>query len=244
METIDILTGQHVTIKYEPAGILRRGCALLIDFIILFLYIYIIFYFLQKIDMNVFFNIKNITSFIVLFPAICYHFFFETLMGGKTPGKLITGTRVTNLDGSTPGLSSYLLRWILLPIDLFPSGMGLGGLFIVFSKNHQRIGDLAAGTIVVRNVQPPQLDLDRDFQEFSDDYQPAFSQVEQLSDAQIRFISALLYDPQNRKALASSIQSLSRKVKNTLKIESRLDDRSFLETIVKDYNYYAWHSLR
>ncbi|MDR0682589.1 MAG: RDD family protein [Dysgonamonadaceae bacterium] len=244
METIDILTGQHVTIKYEPAGILRRGCALIIDFIILFLYIYIIFYFLQKIDMNIFLNIKNVTSFIVLFPAICYHFFFETLMNGKTPGKLITGTRVTNLDGSTPGLSSYFLRWILLPIDLFPSGIGLGGLFIVFSKNHQRIGDLAAETIVVRNVRPPQVDLDRDFREFSDDYRPTFSQVEQLNDAQIRFISALLYDSQNRKALSSSIQSLSRKVKNTLKVESQLDDRSFLETIVRDYNYYTWHSLR
>jgi uncharacterized RDD family membrane protein YckC len=145
MEAIDILTGQHVTIKYEPAGILRRGCALIIDFIILFIYIYIFFFSFSKINENISLPIKNVTNFVILFPAICYLFFFETLMGGKTPGKLIAGTRVTNLDGSTPGLSSY--------------------------------------------------------------------------------------------------QSLSQKVKNTLKVESQLDDRSFLETIVRDYNYYAWHSM-
>jgi uncharacterized RDD family membrane protein YckC len=243
MEAIDILTGQHVTIQYEPAGILRRGCALVIDWVILFLYFYILFVSLLQWGDAIPPYMRNITVFIVLFPCICYHFLFEILMGGKTPGKLIAGTRVTNLDGSTPGLSSYFLRWILLPVDLFPAGMGIGGLFIAFSKNRQRIGDLAAGTIVVRNAKPPRFDLDKDFQEFSDDYQPTFSQVELLSDGQIRFISYLLYDPRNKKAISSSIQSLSQKVKTMLNVESHLDDRRFLETLVKDYNYYAWHSF-
>jgi hypothetical protein len=168
---------------------------------------------------------------------------FETLMGGRTPGKVIAGTRVTNLDGSTPGLTAYFLRWILLPVDIFPAGMGIGGLFIAFSKNHQRIGDLAAGTIVVRNAKPPQLDLDKDFMEFSDNYQPAFSQVELLTDGQVRFISNMLYDPRNKRSITSSIQELSIKVKALLKLESQLDDRTFLETVVRDYNYYAWHGM-
>jgi uncharacterized RDD family membrane protein YckC len=246
MESIDILTGQHVTIQYEAAGILRRGCALILDFIIMALYGYIIFF--SSFQFNIGYHslpptLRNFVFFIVLLPVLCYHFLFETLMGGRTPGKIIAGTRVTNLDGSTPGITSYFLRWLLLPVDLSPTGMGIGGLFIAFSKNHQRIGDLAAGTIVVRNAKPPQLNLDTDFREFSDDYRPTFSQVELLTDGQVRFISSMLYDPRNKRAITSSIQGLSVKVKGLLKTEIALNDRTFLETIVRDYNYYAWHGM-
>jgi uncharacterized RDD family membrane protein YckC len=245
MESIDILTGQNVTIKYEPAGILRRGCALLLDFLIMGLYCFVIFDSISNWNVEEYIpsRIQNTLLFIVFLPVICYHFFFESLMGGRTPGKMIAGTRVTLLDGSTPGLTSYFLRWLLLTIDLFPTGIGIGGLFIVFSKNHQRIGDMAAGTVVVRNIIPPKLNLDTDFQEFSDHYQPTFRQVELLSDGQIRFISRMLYDPRNKRAITSSIQSLSYKVKELLKVDSPLDDRTFLETIVRDYNYYAWKEI-
>jgi uncharacterized RDD family membrane protein YckC len=245
MESIDILTGQHVTIKYEPAGVVRRGCALIIDSVIIGLYFYIIVYSLLQLSIldHVPGKLQYVTFFILLLPIFCYHFLFESLMNGRTSGKIIAGTRVTSLDGSMPGLTSYFLRWLLLPVDMFPSGIGIGGLFIAFSKNHQRIGDLAAGTIVVRNAKPPKLDLDVDFMEFSDDYRPSFSQVELLSDGQIRFISRMLYDPRNKRSVTSSIQSLSKKVKEMLKVESYLDDRTFLETVVRDYNYYAWHGM-
>ncbi len=243
MESIDILTGQHIVIKYEPAGLLRRGCALIIDYIIIILYVYLIVLFYSEFNLQIPNRMENITFFIAFLPIICYHFFFESLMNGRTPGKIITGTRVTNLDGSMPGPTSYFLRWLLLPIDLFPTGIGIGGLFIAFSQNHQRIGDLAAGTVVVRNAKPPKLDLDKDFIEFSDDYQPTFQQVELLSDGQVRFISYMLHDPRNKRAVTSSIQSLSTKVKEMLKVETTLNDRSFLETIVRDYNYYAWQGV-
>ncbi|GHT39239.1 RDD family protein [Bacteroidia bacterium] len=245
MESIDILTGQNVTIKYEPAGILRRGCALILDFLVMGLYCFIIFDSISSWNIEEYIphGIYNILLFIVFLPMICYHFFFESLMSGRTPGKMIAGTRVTLLDGSTPGLTAYFLRWLLLSVDLFPTGIGIGGLFIAFSKNHQRIGDLAAGTVVVRNAKPPKLDLDTDFREFSDDYQPTFRQVELLSDGQIRFISRMLYDPRNKRTITSSIQSLSFKVKELLKINSPSDDRTFLETIVRDYNYYAWKGI-
>jgi uncharacterized RDD family membrane protein YckC len=243
MESIDILTGQHVTIHYEPAGIIRRGCALILDFIGMLLYAYIIIKAIGDWDIETYIphRLRNIAFFIVFLPVICYHFFFESLMGGRTPGKVIAGTRVTNLDGSTLGLTAYFLRWLLLPVDLFPTGMGIGGLFIAFSKYHQRVGDLAAGTVVVRNVKPPKLDLDTDFREFSDDYRPTFHNMELLNDKQIRFISYLLYGPMNRRAVASSLQALSLKVKDLLKIQTDWDDRRFLETIVRDYNYYAWN---
>lgn len=250
MESIDILTGQNVTIKYQLASLLRRSIGLIIDYIIIFLYAYIFIYStIEFIDIDWLFSsilpewMRYVVLFIMLVPVIFYHFLSESLLGGKTIGKIITGTRVTNLDGSTPGLLSYFLRWIILPVDLFPTAIGIGGVFIALSKKHQRIGDLAAGTIVVRDIKPKKLDLDKDFIEYSDNYQPTFSQVELLSDGQIRFISQMLYDPFNKRAITPSIEKLSVKVKALLKIESGLDDRSFLETLVRDYNYYAWQSI-
>jgi len=240
MESIDILTGQNVTIRYEPANIVRRMSALLLDYLFMGMYIFVLFYSYFEL---IFPNIPddamiNILAIILLLPVMGYHFIFESTMGGRTPGKIIAKIKVTNLDGSTPRLVDYFLRWILLPVDMFPSG-GLGTLFILFSKNHQRLGDLAAGTTVVRTESVSQLSLDEHFYEFSDDYQPTFKEVNLLTDGQILFISNLLQDPKNKNVVDYTAIELAGKIKEKLNIESKMDDVSFLETIVRDYNYYA-----
>ena len=238
MESIDILTGQHVTIKYEPASIIQRMTAHILDNIFMGLYgIALIFLFKE-------FNSEKtliITVIIILaLPLLCYHVLFESLMSGKTPGKVICKIRVTNVDGSTPGFVSYFLRWILLPVDMLPYAGGIGTLCIMFTKNHQRLGDLAAGTIVVKTFfASSKYDLDNEFYEFKDNYQPAYKEVELLSEGQIRFISDLLQDPQNRNEVETSIEELACRIKRKLNVESQLSDRHFLETVVKDYNYYA-----
>lgn len=236
MESIDITTGQNIVIKYEPAGIIRRMFALLIDFIIITVYVIVIIFLIVdwKIDFPT--PIENFLLFVFLAPAVLYFLLFEVFSGGRTPGKMALGIRVTMADGTRPSLTSYFLRYLLLPIDF---STWLGALFILFSKKQQRIGDMAAGTIVVRHVKPPVLDLDKDFYEFLPDYKPTFPQVELLSDGQIRFISNILFGPKNKRSISSSISSLSQKVKEVIKVESSLEDRLFLETVVRDYNYYA-----
>ena len=57
--------------------------------------------------------------------------------------------RVVKVDGSTPSIGSYLLRWLLFPID-GPITSGLGLLVVLLNKNNQRLGDLAAGTMVIK----------------------------------------------------------------------------------------------
>jgi uncharacterized RDD family membrane protein YckC len=241
MESINILTGQNVTIKYQPATILARVGALLLDYFLVFAYFFAITYMLfEKLDiMSGSTETWQVTIMVLCWlPAFGYHFLFESLLGGKTPGKMIVKIKVTNMDGSPAGIGAYFMRWILMPIDLFPSGI-IGALFIIFSNYHQRIGDMAAGTVVVKTGASLLLDLDETYYEFPEDYQPTFYNVDLLTDGQIAFITNLLIEPQNKAAVNDSVAELSAKVKKLLNTESNLDNRKFLETILRDYNYYA-----
>jgi hypothetical protein len=81
--------------------------------------------------------------------------------------------------------------------------------------------------------------LDSVFNEFSTDYHPTFREADALTEGQIRLISELLENPSNEKSAEHSIAELASKIKQKLHIETSLDNRIFLETIVKDYNHYA-----
>jgi len=239
MESIDILTGQNVIIHYQPATILQRIGARLLDDFFIITYFFLIFSFFEGIGADPFSSTDLVVILILLIlPAFGYHFIFESILGGKTPGKMIVKIKVTNSDGSITGIGSYLLRWLLQPIDLLFSG-GVGILFILLSQNNQRLGDMAAGTIVVKTNPSLALDLNESYYVFPDNYEPTFIQVNRLSPGQIAFITNLLVEPKNKNATNSSITELAYKIKAILNIESNLDDRKFLETIVRDYNYYA-----
>jgi uncharacterized RDD family membrane protein YckC len=71
---------------------------------------------------------------------------------GRTIGKLICGIRVMREDGSRPGTGRGVLRWVLLIVDDFPYFIPMLTGFIVALSNdrRRRVGDLAAGTVVVR----------------------------------------------------------------------------------------------
>ena len=71
---------------------------------------------------------------------------------GWTVGKLLTGLRTVNGDGGRPGIFRALVRTILLPIDALPSWLVplVGGLIALFTTTNRRLGDLVAGTYVVR----------------------------------------------------------------------------------------------
>jgi uncharacterized RDD family membrane protein YckC len=241
MESIDILTGQNVVIKYQTATLVERMCALLLEYLFNLIYLFTVMYTLFVIIdiFSAFSNVVAYTLIVVLYiPAMTYHFIFESIMGGKTPGKIILKIKVTNIDGSPSSIGSYFLRWLLMPVDMFPSG-GAGALFIAFSNYHQRLGDMAAGTVVVKTNPPTLLDLDETYYEFSDDYEPSFINVDCLTEGQIAFITNLLIDPKNKSAVENTIEELANKVKKILDIEPEMKNRRFLETVLRDYNYYA-----
>jgi hypothetical protein len=73
----------------------------------------------------------------------------EIVMRGRTPGKRIAGVRLVTRDGSVPAVSAFLLRNVFRLIDSFPAFYGVGLVTCVITRSHVRVGDLAAGTLLV-----------------------------------------------------------------------------------------------
>ena len=78
-----------------------------------------------------------------------YHIFFEFLWNGQTPGKRVAGIRVLTTRGEPVTFVHVLVRNLLRIVDFLPSSYMLGAVCILVTRRSQRLGDLAAGTIVV-----------------------------------------------------------------------------------------------
>jgi uncharacterized RDD family membrane protein YckC len=84
---------------------------------------------------------------------IGYDILFETLGSGRTPGKRASGLRVLSADGGPEDAVSSLVRNVLRLVDGLPLSYIPGIVSILLTRRNQRLGDLAAGTIVVRERQ-------------------------------------------------------------------------------------------
>jgi uncharacterized RDD family membrane protein YckC len=84
-----------------------------------------------------------------------YEVLFETLGSGRTPGKRSTGLRVVALDGRPVTFLASSVRNLLRVIDALPFAYVIGMISLLVSPRNQRLGDLAAGTLVVREIKSP-----------------------------------------------------------------------------------------
>lgn len=78
-----------------------------------------------------------------------YFIGFETWMRGQTPGKRAVGLRVVKDDGSPVGFLDSAIRNIVRVADMLPASYAIGVIAILLSADHKRLGDMAAGTLVV-----------------------------------------------------------------------------------------------
>src|SRR5690606_27205221 len=135
--------------------------------------------------------------------------------------------------------SQYLLRWSFRLFDMVMT-LGAGAvLATALSKHTQRIGDIVAGTVVIDEKAQTQI-RDTSYIDLNEiDYQPVFPQVMQLSDRDINGIRNLL----DIKTKSHDTETYTEQVKNrileVLKIETELEARSFLNQLLKDYNFLS-----
>lgn len=238
-----IITGQFVRISQTPASVGERILALVIDYFLLSIYIIGISLLLTKLNIHAFSGVSFFFLFVFIYlPALCYSLLCEVFNRGQSIGKRLLNIRVVKADGSTPSLSAYLLRWLLFVIDVPLTG-GLGLIVILVTKNSQRLGDLAAGTMVIKekNYRKIQVSLD-EFDYLTQNYRPVFPQASDLSLEQINVISKTLAS--GEKDRLRRIHQLAEKVRTLLTIHpEKTDDEKFLNTLLRDYQYYALEEI-
>ena len=234
----NIITGQYVQIAQTPASVGERIFARLIDIVVLFIYAYAAFYFVSYIDENIHDLDTWVVPFLTYIPFLFYTAICETLTHGQTIGKFLLHTRVVMVDGSAPTFGAILLRWILLPIDLWLTS-GMGTLSIILTRNNQRLGDLAAGTMVIKtdNINQIHVSLD-EFYSVSRHYRPTYPEAAELSQGQIDVIEQVMADSADYDE--QRVRQLSQKVQQTLGIRPlQGSDANFLITLLYDYRFYA-----
>lgn len=77
-----------------------------------------------------------------------YHFVLEIAMHGRTPGKRMAGVHLIARDGSPPGVGALLTRNVFRLVDSLPILYGVGLIATLVTRDHVRIGDMAAGTLL------------------------------------------------------------------------------------------------
>jgi uncharacterized RDD family membrane protein YckC len=86
-------------------------------------------------------------------PAAFIYFFYhpvlEIAMRGRTPGKRFAGARIVTREGDIPGAGALLLRNVFRVIDSLPFIYLVGLAVVTFTQQHVRVGDVAAGTLLV-----------------------------------------------------------------------------------------------
>ena len=88
-----------------------------------------------------------------------YHPLVELAMRGQTPGKRMAGVRVVNRLGGTPSSLAILVRNAFRLIDCLPAFYGVGLVTTIFSAQRVRLGDLAAGTLLVHDGETESMAL-------------------------------------------------------------------------------------
>ncbi len=144
LRTIETPEGVELTLR--TAGIHGRAWAWLLDCLIrLFGYVLV-----GSFLSGPFGNVGIGGFFLVVFLGEWFYpVFFEVWVGGATPGKRVFGLRVVHDDGTPVGLGASSVRNLLRAVDFFPSLYLLGILTMLLHPHQKRLGDIAAGTLVV-----------------------------------------------------------------------------------------------
>src|SRR5512142_785841 len=155
LPTLEVETPERVAVSLELAGLGARAFAWLADAACIFL-LWVTALLVYSIGGDLVRDVQALSwagqllaLVLVLAAGWGWGMGWELLAGGRTPGKRLAGIRVVRLDGGPPGLLESLLRNALRAAQL-PLGYAPGILQIAMGGRQQRLGDLVAGTLVVK----------------------------------------------------------------------------------------------
>ena len=244
MPSIRVHTAQNVTLEYEIASLGDRIVAAIIDYVILIAWAMLCAMLVVAPLVSSGRTSESGLGFLVILlgflayaPLVFYNLVCEVFFNGQSIGKKARNIKVMRLDGTAPSIGDYLLRWLLRIIDLQFAGM-VAIICIAATQRGQRLGDLAAGTTVVK--VRPNAGFETTLGGLSSiaGYQVVFPQVAALADHDVALVRQLLQQASARGNY-EVLNQIANKVKTLTGIRTDLQDEPFLKTVLRDYAHLA-----
>lgn len=232
MQRIRVQTAQNVEIDYELASIGDRIVAFIVDLVLVGLIYAGVVAFLDALTIP----ISGLFTYLILIPFMIYHLMMEIFFEGQSVGKMVLKIKVVMLDGSQPSMGAYTLRWIFRLFEIAAT-MGVAAtVAILITGKGQRLGDVVAGTSVVKLHQTRVVKRHELIKKADPNFKISFDSVHKLSDEDISIILETLKLYKN-SGNRHPVEVTENKIKDLLSIESDLQSVQFLYTIVRDYNH-------
>lgn len=235
-ETKTIITPEQVAVTFRLAGIGTRFGAVLVDTLIhvglLVGLLLALAYSFPLVERLLSWLELEASSWVLAGAVLVgfalfwgYFMFWETVWDGRTPGKKLAGIRVLRDSGHPVDFRTAFVRNILRYVDFLPVGYGVGAVVMFLSGDSKRLGDYAAGTIVV--IDEPSLPKQRSDQapaakETSLLGDPALLDLRTLTRAQLLVVDRFLEREESlpEKARVQLAQQIAEPLMNELGIEA------------------------
>lgn len=160
-DLIRVDTPESVDLALETAGLGSRFLAAVIDALIQWGVMFLLFMLLIPVtavtDAMDLFNqslaegiFVTILLLLMAFLFFFYKLLLEAFWNGQTLGKRVTGIRVVKANGLPVDFLQVVIRNVMRVVDILPSYYMIGAIVVLASKRNQRLGDMVAGTVVVR----------------------------------------------------------------------------------------------
>lgn len=231
MEQFSIQTSQNISINQSFASVADRMVAALIDFVFIGAYLFI------TIGITGLISQPAIASIFGL-PVLFYHLIFEQAMDGQSPGKSIMKIKVYSESGAKPGFTSIFVRWVFRIIDVTAMLGSIATCTIIVSKKNKRLGDLAAGTIVLSTrKKSTQASL---YVNLPNNYELQFPEVSMLNENDIKTINEVVQfyvSTKNKKEARLYALETKTRIAKKMGIDPNTEAITFLKALVNDYNF-------
>lgn len=169
-----------------------------------------------------------------------YHLAFVVFFGGKTLGMRLTHIRIQKPDGTAVDFSELFLRWIMRPLDITLSVGALGVFLMLGSEKRQRLGDIFAGTVVIKEQAQLHFsltDILRMHQK-APNTEVKYPLVKHLTEQDMLLVKNLLQNVSGHASQVhhNAIVDCAFKIGTLLQLQDRPNDhRGFLQQVVNDY---------
>lgn len=236
MAVISITTTQNIALEYDLASLGERIVATIIDLVIMGAYLFLITMVLSS-SAGAFDNGAAWLYVFLFLPVAFYSLLSEQFFNGQTVGKRVMGIKVISLNGNQASFGQYLTRWLFRLVDMWLFGFVLATIMVAVTDRHQRIGDLIAGTVLVKTKPRSALQQTLYTPVADTNYTANYPEVINLRDSDMQLVKEVLINVQKTGNTMLALQMM-RKIEAVLNIQSKhAEPVNFLYAILSDYNH-------